>query len=133
MKTYSFFLIFAVILLGLRPPLVFAEANSTSQDSKVIVIEEGGKRVLDRGPQVLVEAGSSDISGADALTTRAARREWEQKCSEWKLELRTLNKNNLLVVDCGKPLLKEEMRQSEKSYHYESTGKYKIRVSSSNR
>ncbi len=94
----------------------------------VIVIEKGDRGILKRGRKAKVESGDSEIVGDEMATPQAAKREWDARCTSWKNELRTMNGKNLLVADCGRPKMKSEMRQSEKSYTYESIAKYKIRV-----
>lgn len=103
---------------------VFAEA---ANKAKTIIVEEAPGR-LREAPELVVETGTAKISGTPDDRMKMAMRSWEDRCKEWKMELRSMNGRNLLVADCGSPVRSEEMVQSEKQYTYSSNGSYKIKV-----
>ncbi len=118
-------------------PLATTTAEETSvttqkPNNQVIVIQDpvgSGPKGLKRRSDAAVESGSDQIVGTPGTNIRSARRAWEQACKSWKHEMKQLNRQNLIQASCGSPNLKPEMHQSEKFYTYESTGKFKVRVS----
>ncbi|MBN8555324.1 MAG: hypothetical protein J0L93_07765 [Deltaproteobacteria bacterium] len=101
-------------------------SNSQSGERTILIQESTGKK--DSPAKVFVESGTEEISGSPEAGVKPAYRTWEQKCTEWKNELERRNGKNLLVVSCGSPKRTSERIQSDMSYTYHSTGKYKIKV-----
>jgi hypothetical protein len=102
-------------------------SKPTDSNSKVIVVQKGDERLL-QAPKVFVESGSDEISGSPESNLKVAYRTWEQKCTEFKAELKGQNGANLMVASCGTPTYSSETIQSEKVYTYRSKGTYKIKV-----
>lgn len=111
---------------------VLSEEATSKPNNQVIVIQDpvgSGAKGLKHRSDAAVESGSDQIVGTPGTNIRSARRAWDQACKSWKHEMKQLNRQNLIQASCGSPTLKTEMHQSEKFYTYESTGKFKVRVS----
>ena len=118
-----------ILVLGILPQTVSAQETSLKKDQdRVIVIEESRGKIVPAPPEVFVEAGSEALAGEPDDRLKSAYRSWEQKCQEWKRELKQMNGKNLLVASCGKPKRTEETIQAQKFYTFQSTATYKIKV-----
>jgi hypothetical protein len=107
---------------------VYADEITTSTGKdKVIVVQKGDEKLL-QAPKVFVESGSDDISGSPEDSVKAAYRTWDQKCTEWKSELKRQNGSNLMIASCGTPTRNQDTHLSEKTYSYHSKANYKIKV-----
>jgi hypothetical protein len=118
---------FICLLTLVLPLLLVAQPSPSNSDGKTIVIQESPGKVLG-APKVFVESGKEDLSGSPEEGLKPAYRTWESRCKEWKAELKHMNGNNLMIVNCGTPKKSVETIQSEKYYTYSSTGTYKIKV-----
>lgn len=107
------------------------EAPSFAQDSggeRVIVIEEKEVSRREAKPDVFVESGTDVIMGEPVENLKAAYRTWKTACDQWKSEIKTNNKKNLLIASCGSPARKEERVKLETVYSFSSQASYKIKV-----
>ena len=102
--------------------------KADQKNDRVIVIEESRGKIVSPPPEVFVETGSEALAGEPDDRLKVAYRSWEQKCQEWKRELKQMNGKNLLVASCGKPKRIEETIQAQKLYTYQSAATYKIKV-----
>ena len=130
MKKYF---LFSLILISARAfaedaPVAPAAPTTNSQSGERTILIQDTMGAKNAPAKVFVESGTEEISGSPEAGLKPAYRTWEQKCTEWKNELERRNGKNLLVVSCGSPKRTSERLQSEMSYTYHSTGKYKIKV-----
>jgi hypothetical protein len=48
--------------------------------------------------------GTAEIAGEPEAMTKAARASWKQECTEWKKEIKEMNKDNqVLALTCNSP------------------------------
>jgi len=78
--------------------------------------------------KAFVESGTDKIQGSPEDHPKAAYRTWESACQKWKAELLRLNGKNLMFSSCGAAKRVDESLQAQKTYSYQSEGRYKIRV-----
>ncbi|MFN7729824.1 MAG: hypothetical protein ACK5P7_11765 [Bdellovibrio sp.] len=70
-------------------------------------------------------SSAADISGDSSPLTRGARENWKKACTEWKAEIKDLNKENqLLALNCGSPVCKKE----DNGTMCTSAGSYQLKV-----
>lgn len=108
-------------------PIKADEVVTSADKEKVIVVQKGDERLL-QAPKVFVESGTDEIAGSPEGNLKAAYRTWEQKCEQWKSELRHQNGNQLMIASCGTPTHSHEVLNSDKIYTYRSKATYKIKV-----
>lgn len=115
------------LFLSLLSFSLYAQSTPDTSSGKTLVIQETPGKLL-HPPKVFVESGNEEIAGSPEAGIKPAYRQWENRCKEWKSELRHLNGGNLMMVSCGSPKKTSERVQSENYYTYTSTGTYKIKV-----
>lgn len=122
-------MVFPFLILAQEAPSAPAIPTNCKKadDGRTIVIQESPGKIIGT-PKVFVEGGSEELSGSPEGSIRAAYRQWENRCKEWKSELRNMNGNNLMIASCGTPKRASETIQSEPIYTYSSKGTYKIKV-----
>ena len=118
-----------ILFFCLSIQLSFGEETKKeiSVSSPIVVIQEPGvqkKEVC----KAFVESGKKPLSGRPEINFQAAYRSWEQVCAEWKTEMKVLNKQNLMIADCGEAVLLKEKITYQFFYTYKSQGSYKIKV-----
>jgi hypothetical protein len=102
-----------------------AVTDIPAEGNTVITVEKGVKKEGSDKAWEIVE-GNSEISGDPELMQKEARASWKTACSDWKKEIKELNKSNeVLVLNCNKPsCAKADANQTV----CESTGIYKVKV-----
>lgn len=113
------------LLLFLSPIFAFAEGKSAAVKPEVVFEQTG-----EISNQVMVEAGEIRLAGRSHSERKRAELLWEEACSSWRKEMRSLNRQNLLLLHCGIPELKSFKEANENLFRYESTAQFRIRVSS---
>lgn len=69
--------------------------------------------------------GKAEVIGDAKPLLRVAKESWAKACSDWKNEVKTLNKENqVIALDCGTPVCAPEGVTSV----CKSTGTYKIKM-----
>lgn len=72
-----------------------------------------------------IVSGNGDVSGDSSPLVKAAKESWKKACTEWKTEVKDLNKeNSILALNCGSPNCKKEEHGSTCS----SVGIYQLKV-----
>lgn len=105
------------------------ETTATSPEASDRVVVVNPESVIKQKPtNVFVESGSDVIVGQPEENPRAAYRTWKTACDQWKSELKTNNRENLLIASCGSPQKRVEKVDVNTLYIFESKSTYKIRV-----
>lgn len=78
------------------------DVSTQESDSTTIEITKGKNDLKDKDWEVV--EGAVPINGDPAPMSKAARRNWQKACNEWKKEFREDNKENRVIsVSCGSP------------------------------
>jgi hypothetical protein len=103
-------------------PTLSVKGMPASQDS-TITIRKGDAAKTD--PDYRIESGSEEISGDPVAGQQESYKSWKDACTEWKKEMREMNKATLIALNCGTP---SASRDSSSRVTQKSTGTYKIKV-----
>lgn len=134
MKVFTRIFVCFVCLSPLSLSVILAQdakvevESSGKSEGKLLIVGETPGKIITNAPKVFVEQGSEELAGTPEDRIKVAYRTWEERCKEWKRELRQLNGGNLMIASCGSPSREVETINSEKLYTYKSKGHYKIRV-----
>ncbi len=108
-----------VILMILSTASVFAR-------DKAIVIQETTSKAIQ--PDYEIVSGSEEIVGDPTTGTKmASYASWKAVCNAWKQDLKSLNGNNLISLNCGTANT-SAMESGADMYITKSIGTYKTRV-----
>lgn len=67
---------------------------------------------------------TADITGDTNVLLKGARDSWKKACGEWKSEIKELNKENLIAINCNAPKCTTEANQTS----CVSNGSYQVKV-----
>lgn len=96
------------------------------QTASVSIRKDKIQRKKSTTPEFKIIQGSREVEGDPSASSKGALQNWKTACSEWKDELKELNKTNeIIALDCGKPIAGKADYQ-QKIYH--SNGSYQIKV-----
>lgn len=92
-----------VVLLCFLGSVVSAQTMGVKdipvEGETTIEIKKGSKQT----PDFEVVTANDEIEGDAAVLVKEARASWKKACSDWKIELKELNKENqVLTMSCGK-------------------------------
>jgi hypothetical protein len=128
MKKYVFssvtVLMFAVVFnLSLSAGAQTAAVKDIPADGDTTITVSKGKNSQN---EYQITEGTGDIQGEPEVLTRSARLSWKKACSDWKQELKELNKDNqVLAMSCSTPKC---TKNQSLEYLCESTGTYKVKT-----
>jgi len=108
-----------VSMLVLLSSVAFAD-----EDSQVTIRRSQVGSSLD--PDYRVESGTAEIAGEPVAGLKESYASWKQACEAWKKEMKEMNGNTLMAVQCGTP--KAERDSSSSRVTQSSQGSYKLRV-----
>ncbi len=101
--------------------------NISTDDETHIMIKKGPLKSgssLDQ-PTYEIINDTDEITGEAGLGPKAGRAAWTKACSDWKAEMKEMNKDNkILKLNCGTPSGTQENGQTT----FTSTGRYTLRV-----
>jgi hypothetical protein len=134
-RTLALQLTWIVTLIFFNLPVCIAESKNPSLQIKDLPISgqretsitiQKWKPKPSQFSKFSILKDTQEIEGDPSVSSKDARQNWKNACSEWKTETKELNKKNEIIsLDCGHPTLSKE-ESGQKSYH--STGKYQIKV-----
>jgi len=100
------------------------ESESKSKFKPEILINESSKCADSK-----VEEGTAVIKGKASTTESGARRNWQRACRAWQRRLHHLNRQNLMIDDCGLPSAKTVSGTADtQEILFESRAIYKIKL-----
>jgi hypothetical protein len=115
-----------LILFFLLPVITYAQSVGVkdipaANGNTTIEIKKGTK--LEKEFEIISD--DADIEGDPAPLTKEARNNWKAACSQWKQEIKDLNKDNyVLSASCGSAECSTVGMETKCS----SVGKYKLKV-----
>lgn len=105
----------------------WAHAQNTTVTETVIQETREGS-ISSMAPDYEIVNGSEEILGDPTLGAKKASYDsWKAACKDWKQEMKELNKDNIISLNCGSPKTSSESAGSD-MYTTRSTGVYKVRV-----
>ncbi len=116
------------ILVGVSGITVRAQAQTAAvkdipADSDTTITVSKGKKSQ---TEYEVTDGTADVQGEPEVLARDARTAWRKACTEWKQELKELNKDNqVLSMNCGTPKCE---KNSNMEFLCESKASYKVKT-----
>ena len=94
-----------------------------TDQSTTIQITKGTLPSADRDFDIL--SSTAEIQGDASVLAKGAKESWKKACSEWKNEVKELNKeNSVLALNCNSPKCASEQNGTTCT----STGSYQLKV-----
>jgi hypothetical protein len=99
------------------------DIDTNSKEDTTISIQKGARPNADKAYEFV--DGTGDIDGDPNVLKNVARDNWKKACTDWKKEIKDMNKDNqVLVLNCNSPECKTEASGTS----CKSTGTYKLKV-----